>query len=506
MTIDVSTRSRIRLLGGSSAVLWATILTACESSTEPPGSGDLFPPGPAQVRVRAAFDQNDVAIRLSWESQRKNYPEGLNDPRVYPGQYHDLLSHDGVRFNRAPAGERIQEDRVNLMIASPQVIGNGFANSGCYLACHTGMESHNLDVPGLLDMWHWRGGRSGPMGYAEDTGVSTVERIRDNLGAPPSAWIRGAGDRLREDQAALVGTGHPLAEGFPRFVFNKGKQMPGGFQIPRFFIWTDGGAVMRNPLTEVPGVTDVSVNRSLIVAYQDRTFDPVDKVNGIDVGYLVHVANGAVVHLPAHLRTPGSAAYNSWTAFWAGELGIQPGQSAAAEARLGEIHAEWEASNRTGLVGRSIGFIYPSSQHDITSTRHFDTARREWVVTLFRKLNTGDPQDVNLAGLAQGAVFALGFAMHDQGEGSESHDISLPFLLGTGTGVDIRAVQVSNVRSMDWATVSALETRFIQRQFLQMGNPWTLEKLLSAGTHAGAPYVNVVRCQSCHGVDAKRID
>lgn len=505
MVSDLLSRMGIRLVTACSAVACITTLTACDSSTEPSG-GDRFPPGPPQVRVQAAFDQSDVAIRFSWVSRQKNYPEGLNDSRAYPGQFHEMLVHNGARFDPAPASERIQEDRINVMIGSPQTIGSGFTNSGCYLGCHTGMESHNLDIPGVLDLWHWRGGRSGPMGYAEDTGINATERIRDNLGAPPSAWIRGAGDRLREDQVALIGSGHPLAEGFPRFVFNKGKSMPGGFQIPRFFIWTNAGAVMRDPLTEVPGVTDVSVNRSLIVAYQDRAFDSDDKVNAIDMGYLVHVANGSVAHLPAHLRTPGSAAYNTWTSFWADELGIGLGQSAAAEARLSEIHGEWEESDRTGRVSRSIGFIYASSQHDISSTRHFDAARDEWVVTLFRNLNTGDPQDVDLSGLPLGATYSLGFSMHDQGEGSESHDISLPFFLGAGTGTDIRAIQVSDVRSMDWASAPVLETRFIRREFVQMGDPWTLETLRNAGVHGGAPYVNVVRCQSCHGVDVVRID
>jgi hypothetical protein len=96
--------------------------------------------------------------------------------------------------------------------------------------------------------------------------------------------------------------------------------------------------------------------------------------------------------------------------------------------------------------------------------------------------------------------------MHDQGAGSESHDISLPFFLGAGTGTDIRAIQVSNVRSMDWASAPMLETRFVRREFVQIGDPWTLETLSNAGVHEGAPYVNVVRCQSCHGVDVVRID
>lgn len=506
MTPQARMQARVRRLAGYSAVLFTAALTACESSTGPKAPDNQFPAGPAQVRVQAVYDQTDVAIRFTWAGRPKTFPAGLNDSRVYPGQYHDLMVHDGVRFAQVPESERLQEDRVNLMIASTQALGNPFLNSGCYLACHTGMTSHNLKVPGLLDLWHWRGGRSGPMGYAEDTGISTVERIRDNLGAPPSVWIRSAGDRLREDQAALVGTNHLLAEGFPRFVFNRGKLMPGGFAIPRFFIWTDAGAVMRNALVEVPAVTDVAVNRSLLVAYQNLTFDPVDKVNAIDVAYLVHVANGSVAHLPTHLRTTGTAAYNAWTAYWGGQLGIALGAAAAAETLLGEIRSEWEASDRTGLVSRSIGFIYPSSQHDITSTRQFDASTGQWTVTLIRKLNTGDAQDVNLSGLGAGATFALGFAMHDQGAGSESHDISLPFRLGTGSGVDIQAVLVADVRSANWSAAPTLESRFIRREFVEIGNPWTMETLLSSGSHSGAAYVNAVRCQSCHGVDVKRID
>lgn len=483
------------------------VLPGCDSGTEP-SDPDPFPAGSPQFQIQAAFDQTDVAIRVSWLSRSKNYPQAFaNGSLIFPGQFHDLLSHDGVRFNRAPADQRIQEDRVNLMILDAQTAGASFANAGCYASCHTGMDSHRTISGGVIDLWHWRGGRSGPMGYAEDTGIAGTGRIRDNLGTPPSSWLRSAGDRIRENQAALQGTGHATVEGFPRFVFHKGKMMPDGFQVPRYFLWTDGGGIMVNPLQEVPAVREVAGNRTLLVAYQDHDFDPVDKVNAIDVGYLVHVASGATAHLPAHLQTAGTTLYSNWTAFWSEELGVSPQASAEAEAILAAIHAEWTEAGGNGMVARSIGFIYPSSQHDITSTSEFDTARNEWSVTLYRKLNTGDPQDVNLSGLiGQGSTFVLGLAVHDQGEGSESHDITVPYLLGSGPASDIRASSVSDVRAVNWSGIPALEERFIDRQFLQLGSPWTLETLQDRDIHQGWEFVNVIRCQACHGVDAVRID
>jgi len=500
-----ATARTLALFGLVGGVLF---LPGCTSSTGPgDDDDDILPPGPAQVEIQAAYDQTDVAIRVSWISRGKNFPSALaGAARIFPGQYHDLLSHDGTRFTQSSDADRLQEDRVNLMIMNGQTASASFSNSGCYSTCHSGMASHRTTTGEVVDLWHWRGGRTGPMGYAEDTGIDGTGRIRDGQGAPTSVWTRSAGDRIREDQAALAGTGHPTAEGLPRFVFNKGKMMPGGFQIPRYFLWTDAGGVMLNAVQEVPTVKTVAVNRSLLVAYQDRGFDPVDKVNAIDVGYLVHVATGATAHLPSHLRTAGTAAYVSWTAFWSAELGVALGASAQAEAVLAAIQAERTAAGGKGMVARSVGFIYPSSQHNISSTHAFDAASNKWSVILYRKLNTGDLQDVNLAGLGTGQNFVLGLAVHDQGAGSESHDITVPYTLGIGASADIRAVSVPNVRSVSWATHPSLSQRFISRQYVEIGDPWTLQTLLNPATHKGSGFVNVLRCQACHGLNEKRID
>ncbi len=510
MTRRIAT-SRCVTRGQSPSYLWAPfllvlLLAACDSNTSP-GEPDEFPVGPPQVWVQAVHDQAQIAIRFEWESRDKEHPTALSGGNVFPGQVHDPLVWDGGQFDRLPASERLQEDRLSMMIGTRQTHGAALATTGCYLSCHTDMERHNVG-PGapILDMWHWRGGRSGPMGYAEDTGVGESERIRDSAGSPPSAWIRAGGDRLREDQAAILETGHALAEGLPRFVFHRGKEMPEGFQVPRFFVWNDAGEIIQDPLTEVPQITDVSVNRSLLVVYQDRDFDPVDRVNAIDVGYLVHVANGTTSHLPAHLQTPGAAQYQFWTEFWADELGIGLDDASAAETLIQEIHSEWEGSGRAGMVTRSVGFIFPSSQHTITAEREFDAAQGHWRVTMVRDLDTGDPQDVNLSGLPSGSNYALGFAVHDRGGAGVTHDISMPYMLGTSGGSDIRAVEVANVQAANWGDVPTLEARFIREEFLAPSNMWTLDWLKDPTIHEGYHSVNVITCQACHGVDWVRID
>jgi hypothetical protein len=459
---------------------------------------------PGDVRLQVVHDREDVAFRFSWKSHPKRHPPGFaNVGRIYPGQFHDLLRFVGDAFDSFPEGPeretRFEEDRVTFMLQDPARPVAGFAAAGCFVACHAGMKSHHL-LPGagsFLDHWHWRGARSGPMGYAEDAWVSNAQRERDSAGSPPSQWLRAGGDRLREDQAALARTGHPKAEGMPRFVFARGKRMPAGFVVPAHFVAREDGSLLLDPYAGIPQVRDVGPNRSLLVVHQDRTFDPVDKVNAIDLGYLVHVARGTTEHLPAHLRDVAGAPFRTWRAFWAEELGIpaDPGEAsavAAAEARLDAIHAEWEGSARRAMVARSVGFIHRSDQHDITSSRSFDAQAGVWTVTLHRRLSTGRTNDADLAGLATGTEYDLAFALHDVGDGDETHHISLPHRIGKTRTADVPVTEVADVRATDWAAVPAVLARVFQ--------PGTarLDELKDSARHPGAESVGVTRCQECH--------
>jgi hypothetical protein len=468
--------------------------TGCKKDDKDPVDEKL-PNLQTQVRVQVAFDDQYAAFKFVWKSQAKTAPAGFADVgKRYPGHFHDVLKHNGTKFDRLPGGERMQEDRVSFMIDKFTQGVAGFANATCAITCHTNMASHHLLNPGVIDHWHWRGGRSGPMGYAEDAAVNEVERIRDNLGTPPSKFIRAGGDRLREDQAALTGTGHGvLTEGFPRFVFNKGKVL-GSYTIPGFFITNMNNQVVTNPYTELPGITDVTKNRSLLVVYQDQTFDPTDKVNALDLGYLVFVANSSVDHLPAHLQDQTTADFASWTNYCAAQSGIGVGDAAQALAKLNDVYQEWDASGKSAMVARSVSFIYNSDQHDIQSVHSYDADRNEWTVILYRKLNTGSNRDVDLSGLPTGLKYAFAFAMHDAGDAAISHNISMSYIVSNGDDADIKAKQVTSVKNADWNKVPYFDSFWVKVSLL--GN-WTAEWLKSAA-HPGAGMLETSSCKSCH--------
>jgi len=465
-----------------------------------------------QVRVQAAYDATTVAFRFSWKSQKKLYPTGsANVGLNYPGQFHDILQHDGTLFAQAVSTARLQEDRVTFMIDKFEAGIANFANAGCAVVCHQGAgglgtfnaEKHLL-TNDKLDFWHWRGHRGGPSGYAEDTNVDQTARQRDGQGTSPTKFTRTGGDRFREDQAAFAsGTADPvLADRFPRFVFNKGKNVGGGV-IPRYFI-ANGSTLVTDQYTGLPAIKDVSKNTSLLVVYQDRTFDVVDKVNALDLGYLVWVGYDIATQLPAHLQ-PGNAAYDDaaftvWKNWWAAESGIAatPGvatASTAAKAKLTEIHTEWTGSGKKAMVARGIGFIYNSDQHDITSTRSYDAAKNEWTVILKRKLVSSSANDADLSGLSGGTKYSFSFAMHDSGAGSETHDISTPYIVAKDAGANtIQAVSVSNVNSANWSVVPVMETNWV-KQALMPKYTWDY---LKSGSHPGAGSVGTTNCATCH--------
>jgi hypothetical protein len=459
------------------------------------------PPGPPsleqlnkQVRVQVAYDAAEVALKFTWKTQGKLYPVGLpNVDKNYPMQFHDMLQHNGTRFDRLPSAQRLEEDRITFMIDKQEGGIQGYARMGCGITCHTGMTDHHLLTDAVLDHWHWRGARSGPMGYAEDVAVDNVSRIRDDLGTMPTKFLRSGGDRFREDQAAIIGTGHPVLEdGLPRFVFNKGKSMPGGFTVPGFFLPNRSNATMIDPHIDIPQIKDVSNNISLLVVYQDRNFDPVEKVNAIDLGYLAWLATGNVDHLPSHLSDESSSDFTAWKNFWAAETNIST--EAAAITKLDQVHQEWVDSGKKAMVTRSVGFIYNSDQHDISTEREFNADRNEWTVILKRKLSTGSAKDANLSTLPNGGKFTISFAMHDSGAGSETHDISLPYEISNSDDADIKAKQVSSLSNVDWNAIPALDTYWVKQAVM----PRFTDDWLRSGAHPGSGSIESTKCLTCH--------
>lgn len=131
-----------------------------------------------QVRVQVAYDADEIAFRFVWKTQSKTRPAGMqNTGQKYPGQFHDFLRFNGSTFDRIASAERIQEDRVSFTITPFGDSPEFFEALNCAASCHDGMARHNLLTEDIVDHWHWRGGRGGSMGYAEDAAINSKERI-----------------------------------------------------------------------------------------------------------------------------------------------------------------------------------------------------------------------------------------------------------------------------------------------------------------------------------------
>lgn len=473
----VSLLAAVTLVGSAPAPVWATTPVA---------------PAGAQVATAGPVE-GDVAIRFEWKS---------NKP--YAGQFHDIVQYkSGTNswVRTADQAKPVNEDRVTLVFEDPARPVPGFSTQGCYVACHTDMN----DMPGqtvdarhyvspsaglplgsfALDMWHWRGGRSGPMGYAEDTWVRVHDsntgaqgRVRDAATVKPTNWLNSGGDNLHENQTfggALTWKGTPL----PRFVFDKSRS---GFD--NYFLAEGGEAI-----TTVDGLKNISNDayRSQLVVYQDAAVGGNDKVNSVDVRFLLHMA-GVV---------PDPGYRGDWHAFWSNRLGVH--DAAQASALLDDIVAHVEDGV---MVARVVGFIFESGQHDITSDRSFayDPLRGTWSVTLHRALSTGGTDDVDLSALTSGTKFNFAFSVHDIViDDGLTHHISLPLTLSNAAGSTVRAKKVASTRDVDWSAISAYNTSLYQ--------PGTVSRefLVDDLDHPGAAGVRDGQsCASCHSVSSLR--
>lgn len=377
------------------------------------GPAAAYPPdGPATpLAVQVVYDDATIALRFSWKTDKG-----------YPGLLHDLRGYDADKGSwERPA--RINEDRISFMVEDIDDPVQGFAQHGCWVTCHSDLngmpgnagrgDTQHYVLKGegqgrMLDMWHWRGGRSGPMGYAEDTWVRGHDlnsdaqgRRRDDDAGSPTALLRDKGDRLREDQAFAVaftfeGKDVPL----PEFVFDPQKNSG------HYFLVDDKGLAKAAPVAELAKAH--SIEAMARGERQHALIATGEKANAL--------------HVPS--------------------LSDEEKARIAAEAMAG------------GLIPRPVLFDHAGDQHDIRAERAFDAAAMTWTVTMIRALDTGSKNDVSLKDLDAGRVYTLGMAVHDGNGSGMSHLVALPASLGkAGSGAMIEAARVSDATKADWGRV-----------------------------------------------------
>jgi len=410
------------------------------------------------ILVRAARDQDRIAMQFQWRSNKN-----------FPGVLHDLRSLNQSGSWSAPAANisrdsatRVNEDRVALIFqteTNDRLLSAQARNFGCFMSCHedmdrmpeaTGEASHYvinpLVAPGTYqaDMWHWRGARSGPMGFAEDTWLSAElredpnsegrQRDANSVGPNGERW------RLRENQGfsnefEVEVDGDQRTIQLPDLVYNPALNSG-------FYFLNDGSRLIT----------------------EDRIGDlwAFNTIERMEAGELQHAL------IPIGPRA---------NALFTSDLD---------QAALNEVARQALAGGIVTRVRLNDDFTGDSDQHDIRSTRSFENGY--WTVTLMRALSTGSAVDIDLSGIAQ-RDYTFGVAVHDSNDGARSHQISVPLTMGPDG--DISPVMVDDVENVDWLSLPAFTTVLFKPG--DMSFEWLQDK------DNGHRIPIETRCSTCHG-------
>lgn len=408
--------------------------------------------------VRVARDPERIAMQFHWRSN-KNYPGILHDIR----QLDDDGEWSRPMANISPdSPTRVNEDRIALIWeteTSDRAISNQSRVFGCFQSCHSDMNRmpdntgdaghyivNSLVSPGdyQADMWHWRGARSGPMGFAEDTWIS-AELLEDPNSAGRQRDANSVGPdgnrlRLRENQGFnseydVVVQGQTRTIKLPTWVYDP--HLNSGF-----YFFNDG--------------------LRLITESQIGNLWYFNSIERMAAGELQH---GLIVLGPRA------------NAIRVSELD---------QNRLNEVAAQALAGGIINTPFLNDDFTGDSDQHDIRAIRQFENGY--WTVTMIRDLNTGSEFDIDLSDIAN-REYTFGVAVHDQNDGERSHNISVPLTLGG----DIVPAVVDDVDNVSWMSLPAFST------LLFVPGDISLEWLQDKKDGHRIPILG--RCSNCHGQD-----
>lgn len=201
----------LALFGGTLVLSWATNGTGVvrddpERNIAIPS--DLFVP----LQVQAAYNDTTMFFRYRW-------------PSAQPGIFHDVLRYqdgDWIREGRAVPGSQpdgLHEDRVAMMLDDGSV--PEFGRYGGYITIGDGLAGLTDEAPEevtkylpqtrntlgqwddmagnttlaaqrdagyFLDLWHWRAGRSNPIGFADDQFVGNARSGDDGRSSYGTNW------------------------------------------------------------------------------------------------------------------------------------------------------------------------------------------------------------------------------------------------------------------------------------------------------------------------------
>jgi len=135
------------------------------------------------LELKAAYDANNIYILAQW-----------TDPQVDPGYGRWFYNGPVDPLKSDPDSAWTMQsncDRFALAfeIQTASSTAGSFSSVGCQAACHAGSSAVMHPDAGIVDIWNWNLAHSAPLGYAEDM-VANSTGLSDDGGTPMWAWNR----------------------------------------------------------------------------------------------------------------------------------------------------------------------------------------------------------------------------------------------------------------------------------------------------------------------------
>ena len=355
------------------------------------GAADLADDRVLPYEVQAAFNSDTFFWRVSYrgeEGKRHEYIRYTNGAwQREGGDRRDAQATiDGdAQQGDTSVNSTIYEQRTTIMVNDPNdsvKAVTDFGKFGCFLACHddsrhmpewTSASGHDgkyinpILAPGttsgnpVLDLWHWRGARSNPIGRADDQNILALDFVDTSSG--------DNGGR-KGDGGTSVFTSQGIVDGHPEYVIDPGTA-DGNFAFSWYDFWntpyfymTKADAANSGPSAPNPVV--MAWDDAIAAGYQPMEGDTVPRrVLRAGEGSRADITSTGTTFTPE----VGDNSFGLWNvqmqrALDTGnndDIALVPGQTYEAGF---EVHL-WEYTTRDHYVSFPVTFSIGSGDADI---------------------------------------------------------------------------------------------------------------------------------------------
>ena len=142
----------------------------------------------ATVATKAVYTKDHIYFLFKWDDPTLSVTKGA-------------WEYDGKKWNHIKSNE----DRISLLFEINRI--NNFATKGCTVVCHVPEGAPNAkdgrfgtgSAAEKGDLWHWKGARSDPAGFADDTWVTVISEKKG--GRKSDAGDGGDMKNMTEDKS-----------------------------------------------------------------------------------------------------------------------------------------------------------------------------------------------------------------------------------------------------------------------------------------------------------------